>query len=137
MGSNTWSTEAVAWRCFVKTMFLNIKQKSTGKHLCRSLFFNKVVKIRLAMILKNRFRHQCMYSTEFCENFINTNTNNIVIIPVDRILRIKFRHSVFILYQTITMDFCTSNFLYKTSSTHTSILKWEFPDVKYLLNEAY
>ena len=34
--------EAVAQRCSVKKMFLEILAKFTGKHLCQSLFFNKV-----------------------------------------------------------------------------------------------
>ena len=36
--------------------------KFTGKHLCQSLFFNKVKKETLAQV----------FSCEFCENFKNT-----------------------------------------------------------------
>ena len=46
--------EAVAGRCSVKKVFLEISQKSPGKHLCQSLFFNK--KTRL---LKKRLWHRC------------------------------------------------------------------------------
>ena len=35
-------TEAVTRRCFVKKAILRNSAKSTGKHLCHSLFFNKV-----------------------------------------------------------------------------------------------
>ena len=36
--------------------------KFTGTHLCQSLFFNKVVDLRLATLLKKRLWHRC-----FCE----------------------------------------------------------------------
>ena len=38
-----YSTEAVNWRCSVKRSVLRTSAKFTGKHLCQSLFFNKVV----------------------------------------------------------------------------------------------
>ena len=31
----------------------------TGKHLCQSLFFNKVARLRLATLLKKRLWHRC------------------------------------------------------------------------------
>ena len=34
-------TEAVAHRCSVKKVFLEISKKFTGKQLCQNLFFNK------------------------------------------------------------------------------------------------
>ena len=43
------NTEAVARRCSVKKVF-------SGKHLCQSLFFNKVAGFRAA---KKRLRHRC------------------------------------------------------------------------------
>ena len=33
--------------------------KFTGKHLCQSLFFNKVAGLRPATLLKKRLRHRC------------------------------------------------------------------------------
>ena len=33
--------------------------KFTGKHLCQSLFFNKVAGLRLATLLKKRLWHRC------------------------------------------------------------------------------
>ena len=33
--------------------------KFTGKHLCQSLFFNKVAALRPATLLKKRLRHRC------------------------------------------------------------------------------
>ena len=35
----------------------------TGKHLCRSLLFNKVAELRPATLLKKRLQHKC-----FCVN---------------------------------------------------------------------
>ena len=45
--------------------------KFTGKHLCQSLFFNKVADLRLATLLKKRLWHRCFYC-EFCEISKNT-----------------------------------------------------------------
>ena len=33
--------------------------KSAGKHLCQSLFFNKVAGLRAATLLKNNIWHRC------------------------------------------------------------------------------
>ena len=52
-------TEAVAQRCSVKKVFLEISQKFTGKHLCQSFFFNKVAGLRPATLLKKRLWHRC------------------------------------------------------------------------------
>ena len=38
---------------------LRIFAKLTGKHLCQSLFFNKVAGLRPATLLKKRLRHRC------------------------------------------------------------------------------
>ena len=40
-------TEAVAKRCTVKKVFLEISQSSQKKHLYQSLFFNKVAGLKL------------------------------------------------------------------------------------------
>ena len=57
-------SEAVAQRCFVKRGVLRNFTKFTGKHLCQSLFFNKVAgqacnfikKETLAQVLSCEFR---------------------------------------------------------------------------------
>ena len=47
-----FSPQAVVQRCSVKKVFLEISQSSyIGKHLCQSLFFNKVAGIRLNVVL--------------------------------------------------------------------------------------
>ena len=48
-------SEAAAQGCSVKNMFA----KFTGKHLCQSLFFNKVAGLKPATLLKKRLCHRC------------------------------------------------------------------------------
>ena len=55
------AAEAVAQRCSVKKVFLEISQKFKGKHPCQSLF---------ATLLKNRLAH--VFSYGFCEIPKNT-----------------------------------------------------------------
>ena len=45
--------------------------KSTGKHLCQSLFFNKVAGLRPSTLLKKEALAQ-VFSCEFCQIFKNT-----------------------------------------------------------------
>ena len=47
------------WRCSVKKGVLRNFAKFTGKHLCQSLFFNKVAGLRPATLLKKRLWHRC------------------------------------------------------------------------------
>ena len=51
-------------RCSVRKGVIRNFVKFTGKHLCQSLFFNKVEGLRPAL-LKKRLSHRC--SCEFCE----------------------------------------------------------------------
>ena len=46
-------------RCSVRKDVLRNFEKFTGKHLCQSLFFNKVVGLRPATLLKKRLWHRC------------------------------------------------------------------------------
>ena len=46
-------TEAVAWRCSVKKVFLEILQNSQ-ENVCQSLIFNKVAGLRPANLVKKR-----------------------------------------------------------------------------------
>ena len=55
---------------FCKNGVLRNFTKLTGKHLRQSLFFNKVVGLRPATLLKRRLWHRC--SCEFCEISENT-----------------------------------------------------------------
>ena len=51
--------EAVNEKCSVKRVFLRNFAKFTGKHLCQSLFFNKITGLRTATLLKKRLLHRC------------------------------------------------------------------------------
>ena len=53
------NTEVVARRCSVKKGVLRNFAKFTGKHLCQSLYFNKVAGLRPATLLKQRLWHRC------------------------------------------------------------------------------
>ena len=44
---------------FRKKGILKNLTKSTGKHLCQSLFFNKVTGLRPVTVLKKRLWHRC------------------------------------------------------------------------------
>ena len=52
-------SEAVVRRCSIKKGVLRNFAKFTGKHLCQSLFFNKVAGLRPASLLKKRHWHGC------------------------------------------------------------------------------
>ena len=49
-------TEAVTWKCCGKKGFRKNLAKFAEKHLCRSLFFNK-----LETLLNERLRHRCFH----------------------------------------------------------------------------
>ena len=44
---------------FCRIVVLGNFAKFTGKHLCQSLFFNKVAELRPATLLKKRLWHRC------------------------------------------------------------------------------
>ena len=46
-------------KMFCKEGVLNNFRKFTGKHLCQSLFFNKVACLRAATLLKRSLWHKC------------------------------------------------------------------------------
>ena len=84
-------------RCSVKMVLLGVFAKFTGKHLCQSLFFNKVGGLRPATSLKTRPWHRC-----FLVNFA-------------KILRTSFIIAhlwwLFLIYEVVsssaTMDLCS------------------------------
>ena len=59
------STGSVLWKKVLLKNFL----KFTGKHLCQSLFLNKVEGLKTATLLKKRQAQ--VFSCEFCEIFKN------------------------------------------------------------------
>ena len=58
--------EAVAQTCFVKKGVLRNFAKFTGKHLCQSLFFNKVAGLKSCNYTKKDTLAQ-VFSGDFCE----------------------------------------------------------------------
>ena len=57
-------------RCSVRKGVLRNFAKFAGKHLCQSLFFNKVADLRPATLLKKRLWHRC-FSVKFVK-FLRT-----------------------------------------------------------------
>ena len=54
-------------KLFLKKLVLKISKKLTGKHLCQSLFFNKVAYLRPATLLRKRLWCRCILSDDcFC-----------------------------------------------------------------------
>ena len=62
-----WWFRSSHQRCAIEIGVLKNFTKFSGKHLCQSLFFNKVAGLRPATLLKKR-----LLSCKFCEIFKNT-----------------------------------------------------------------
>ena len=61
-------------RCSIKIRVNKIVSKFTGKHLCQSLFYNKVSGPRAANILKKELWHKCFpvnFFQKFSEHFFH------------------------------------------------------------------
>ena len=65
-------SEAVVRRCSIKKGVLRNFAKLTGKHLCQSLFFNKVAQLWPTTLLKRRETLAQVFFFEFCEISKNT-----------------------------------------------------------------
>ena len=63
--------EAVARSCSMRKGVLRNFANFTKKHLCQSLFLNKVADLSPATLLKTRLWHRC-FCSEFCEISKNT-----------------------------------------------------------------
>ena len=59
-------------KCSVRKGVLRNFAKFTWKHLCQSLFLNKVAGLRLATLLKKRISHRCFH--ENFAKFLRTTT---------------------------------------------------------------
>ena len=73
--------EAVVRRCSVKKGVLRDFAKSTGKHLCQSLFFDKVAgRLRLRTLSKNTFynRRPLVAASEYDAEIIHVGINDIL-----------------------------------------------------------
>ena len=69
-------------RCSVRNGILRKLAKFTGKHLCQSLFFNKVSGLRSLTLLKRRLWHRCfpMNFAKFLRTPILKNTSERVLL---------------------------------------------------------
>ena len=56
--------------CSIEKAVLENFAKVTGKHLYRSLFYNKVVGLHSATLLKNRLRHRCFHVDFFLNLYL-------------------------------------------------------------------
>ena len=70
---------------FFKKGVLKNFGKFTGKHLCQSLFFNKVAEVRPETLLKKRLWHRC-----FPLNFVKFLRTPLVAAPVSCFILNKF-----------------------------------------------
>ena len=61
-----YNVEAVVQKCYVKKVFLEILRNSQESTWCQSPFFNKVVGLNPATLLKKRLWHRC-FLVNFCE----------------------------------------------------------------------
>ena len=66
-----WGLRSSRPEVFCKKVVLRNFTKWKGKHVCQSLFFNKVAGLRPANLLKKRLWHRC-FPVKFCEIFKNT-----------------------------------------------------------------
>ena len=79
--------------CSVKEMFLETLQNSQENTCARDSFFNKVVDLQHATLLKKRLWHRCFFC-EFCEISKNTFFNRIHLVAASSILRETWKTSV-------------------------------------------
>ena len=83
-------------RCSVRKGVLENSAKFTGKHLCQSLFFNKVAGLRVATLLKKGLWH-----SYFPENFAQLlripflhNTSGRVLLSLDTAIVYRFSKKI-------------------------------------------
>ena len=95
-----WRNRSSRQRCSMKKSVLRNFAKFTRKHLCHSLFFNKV---RPAPLLKKRLWHRC-----FLVNFANflriQNTSGWLLLK--KIANLNFNHFFLILFQKENSVLC-------------------------------
>ena len=71
---------------FCKKGILENFAKFTGKHLCQSLFFNKVAMLRPANVLKMRLWHSCfpVNFAKFLRTPVLQNTSARLFLPIEK-----------------------------------------------------
>ena len=71
-----WINRSSHQRCSMKKSVLRNFAKFTTKHLCQSLYFNKVAPLRSATLLKKRLWHSC-FPVNFTKFLRTTSLRNI------------------------------------------------------------
>ena len=87
-----WLHESSRERCSTKKDVLSNFAKSTGKHLCQSLFFDKVADLTPATLLKKSLWHSCfpLNFAKFLKTSFFQNTSGQLLLTVN-ILVTHFR----------------------------------------------
>ena len=100
-------------RCSVGKDVLRNFAKFTGKHLCQSLFFNKVVDLRPATLLKTRLWHRCfpVNVAKFLRRPFLQNTSRRLLLICERCFCTLWLHELWNLFSVIRC--CILNILRK------------------------
>ena len=108
-------------RCSFKKVFLKNFTKFSGKHLCWSLFFNKVSGMRPATLLKKRLQQSC-FPVNFVKflrtPFLQNTSRQLLLFPIH--LTISFCENFLYIYSNLlllkkptkTHNFAIFSFLY-------------------------
>ena len=89
-------------RCSIRKGIFRNFAKFTGKHLCQSIFFNKVAGLRPATLLKKRLWHRC-FPANFAKFLRTPFLQNTSLFSYSSVSSIKFLFSRFICVATIFM----------------------------------
>ena len=102
-------------RCSLKKVFLKNFTKFTGKHLCWSLFFNKVSGLRPATLLKKRLQQRC-FPVNFLKflgtPFLQKTSQRLLLFVIH--LTVSFCKEVLYIYSNLLL-------LEKSTKTHNFI----------------
>ena len=134
-------------RCSLKKVFIKNFTKFTGKHLCWSLFLNKVSGLRTATLLKMRLQQRCFpvnfvkflrtsflqntsqrlflfvihLTVSFCEEVLYIYSNLLLLEILTKTYNfVTFPFCKYILYSMLWMDFIDQNI---NTRNHVSLMR--------------
>ena len=91
-------------RCSLKKVFFKNFTKFTGKHLCWSLFFNKVSGLRPAILLKKKLQQRC-FPVNFVKflrtSFLQNTSQRLLLFAIH--LTISFCKEVLYIYSNLLL----------------------------------
>ena len=99
-------------RCSLKKVFLKNFTKFTGKHLCWSLFFNRVSGLRPATLLKKRLQQRCFpvnFATFLRTPSLQNTSRKLLLFPIH--LTVSFCEKFLYIYWNLPL-------LEKSTKTH-------------------